>query len=342
MVKKQDKIIWMLTLVLAFSFNNMVHSQSAGNLSILENGFVSVFGEHNFTKGSGFITEGMITTARTGEESYLNFAPGSTWTGAGKGRCVDGYVQVHHDEPFIFPIGTADNYRPVAISGGINTAAAYFDKSPAILNNGEATTQVDRLSHKEYWVVEGKKAVTISFLYNASSEVSSITDGKLKALKVIGFRNGQWEAVASQVDEKVDKRFSTKSLGIKNTSDLTSGTITTAAAIIPNDYEYFTLGAVTKDVDERSSSVSDNFLVSSYPNPVKNELYVDLKEVSGSKGTIEIYNLYGLLLEERSYDNTSNDVEYVNTSNYVNGMYKVVVRVDNRQISHKFIVNRTH
>lgn len=340
MVKKQDKIIWMLTFVLAF-FLSDVHGQSAGSLSILEDGFVSVFGEHNFTKGSGFITGGMITTAKTGEESYLNFAPGSTWVGAGKGKCVDGYVQVHHNEPFIFPIGTADKYRPVAISGGINTAAAYFDKSPATLNNSEANAKVDRLSHKEYWVVKGKQAVSISFLWTASSDLSSITGGKLSTLKMIGLRNGQWEVIPSAVDEQIDKRFSTKSLGIRNTSDLTSGTITTAATIVPNEYEYFTLGSVADDVDARSSSASDNFFVSSYPNPVKNELYVDLKEISGAKGTIEIYNLYGLLLEERTYDNTSNDVEYINTSSYVNGIYKVVVRVDNRQVSHKFVVNRT-
>ena len=339
MVKKQDKIIWMLTFVLAFFLSDVAHSQSAGNMSILENGFVSVFGEHNFTKGSGFITGGMITT--TGKESYFNFAPGSYWTGAGKGRCVDGYVQVHHDEPFIFPIGKADKYRPVAISGGINTAAAYFDTSPAALSNGLANAKVDRLSDKEYWDIKGDKAVAISFLWNASSDISSITGGKLVTLKVIGLRKGQWEVISSNIDEKVDKRFSIKSLGISSTSDLTSGTITTATTLVPNDYEYFTLGAIADDIDERSSIVSDNFVVSSYPNPVKNELYVDLKEVSGTKGTIEIYNLYGLLMEERAYDNTSNDVEYINTSGYVNGMYKVVVRVDNRQISHKFIVNQT-
>jgi len=342
MAKKQDKIIWMLTFVLAFFLSDVVHSQSAGNLSILENGFVSVFGEHNFTEGSGFITEGMITTARTGKESYLNFAPGSNWTGAAKGRCVDGYVQVHHNEPFVFPIGTADTYRPVAISGGVNTAAAYFDKSPANLSNGAANAKVDRLSNKEYWDIKGDKAVSISFLWMHSSDISSTTGGKLSTLKVIGLRNGQWEVVPSAVDEKIDKRFSTKSLGIRSTSDLTSGTITTATAIVPNKYEYFTLGAIADDIDERSSTVSDNFVVSSYPNPVKNELYVDLKEISGTKGTIEIYNLYGNLIEERTYDNTSNDIEYVNTSSYVNGMYKVVVRVDNRQVSHKFVVNRTH
>jgi len=298
--------------VLAFFLSDVIHSQSAGGMSILENGFVSVFGEHNFTEGSGFITGGMITTAKTGEESYLNFAPGSTWVGAGKGKCVDGYVQVHHNEPFIFPIGTADKYRPVAISGGINTAAAYFDKNPATLNNSEANAKVDRLSHKEYWVVKGKQAVSISFLWTASSDLSSITGGKLSTLKMIGLRNGQWEVIPSAVDEQID-----------------------------NEYEYFTLGSVADDVDARSSSASDNFFVSSYPNPVKNELYVDLKEISGAKGTIEIYNLYGLLLEERAYDNTSNDVEYINTSSYVNGIYKVVVRVDNRQVSHKFVVNRT-
>lgn len=343
MLKRKYNTIWMLTFMLALFLADVVQAQSAGGMSIQENGFVSVFGEHSFAKGSGLIGPGMIKTARTGEKGYLNFVAGSSWTGAAEGRCVDGYVRVYHNESFIFPIGTAGKYRPVAISaGGAKTTAAYFDKTPATLNNGQnSELDVDRVSNKEYWDIKGDKAVSISFLWTEASDVSSLTGGQLGALKVIGMKNGQWEVVPSIIDEQVSEEFSTKFLGITNTSGLTSGTITTSTKVVPNDYEYFTLGAAEGDAESRTSN-SDNSLLSLYPNPVTSELYVNLKEVSGEQGTIKIYNLYGKLMEERAYDNTANDVQHINTSEYLNGMYKIVVRVDNRRMSHKFVVNRLY
>ena len=82
------------------------------------------------------------------------------------------------------------------------------------------------------------------------------------------------------------------------------GAISTSFEIIPDDYTYFTLGAKAS-ATARAKIPVEFVPLSLYPNPVENELNLDLKDFKSSDGTIKIFNLYGQLVEERSYDSST-------------------------------------
>ena len=360
MFKRKENLIWILTFVFAFLFNNGVYAQagSGGKLSVLENGFVSVFGAHNFYKGSGLIAAGKVKTCRTGAKGYVNFIKGSSWSGASKEQYIDGYVKVYHNDPFVFPIGQNNKYRPIAISGAAHTSAAYFDKSPAditrisdpILTESsreevlEDRLIIDRVSNKEYWDITGDQLTNITFLWNETSNIANITGGDLEKLQLVGWKNGNWQIVPSQVESTIDDKFGASTLNMANASGFSSGAITTISKVVPNDYEYFAFGAVEEAPDSEDRDGNEYAgLLSVYPNPVQSDVYLDLKQLNGKKGTIQVLNLYGQLIEERAYDGTTNEVVHFDTSDYENGIYKLYINIDRtKQVTSKFVVHRLY
>ena len=146
----------------------------------------------------------MIKTARTGNKGYLNFGAGSSWTGASEDGYVDGYVTVFHDEPFVFPIGHNGQYRPIAISGGAKTVAAYYNESPeeaffatTTASNLDPSSNIERVSNQEYWEVRGAEPVNITLAWGASSNIPDITNGDVNNLTILGWKDGQWKEAVS-------------------------------------------------------------------------------------------------------------------------------------------------
>jgi len=319
----------------------LAQSNSGGKMSIRENGFISVFGEHNFMKGSGLVPAGKIKTERSGAKGYLNFVTGSSWIGASDENFVDGYVRVYHKEPFIFPVGDNNKFRPVAISGGAKTTAAYFAESPATRTSEipkEDSKSLERISSREYWDIGGSEPVSITFTWDATSNIANITNGTLKNLKVIGWTGAQWKVIDSGMDE-IEKSVANQ-LRIQGKPSFNQGMITTEE-LIPDDYEFFTLGATAGEAEVRS--IEDfNSQFTMYPNPVQTELFVDLKKMSGKKGFLKIYNLYGQLIQERVYDASSEDLQVFDATNMDNGMYKLHIKIDTKVYASKFVVHRLY
>ena len=124
-----------------------------------------------------------------------------------------------------------------------------------------------------------------------------------------------------------------------NANTRQTGVITASEKLIPNDYEYFTLGTIRSAAESRTTL--DKAQVSLYPNPVRSELFVDLEKVKGNQGIIQIYNLYGQLMIEQDYDPASTIVRF-DTEDYLNGLYEVRVRIDHKEMTRKFTVQRLY
>lgn len=334
------------SLCVFLSSGSIAQSGVGGSFTIHEDGSFTIFGAHSFENGSGFISSGMIKTARTGNKGYLNFGAGSSWTGASEEGYVDGYVKVFHDDPFVFPIGHNGKYRPIAISGGAKTMAAYYDESPqeaffasTTASNLNPDSNVERISNEEYWEVRGTEPVNITLAWGAASNVPEITNNDLGSLTILGWKDGQWNEVASKTEATVPSSL------ISNTSSSfnqgSEGAISTSAEIIPDEYTYFTLGAKTSAT---SRTVPVEFIpLALYPNPVENELYLNLEDFDSNDGFIKIFNLYGQLIEERTYDSSADPTKLLfNTSNYMNGMYKVHIKLGYQESIKKFVVNRLY
>ncbi len=308
---------------------------SSGNISIKEGGSLTVFGQHNFLTGSGLIKAGMITTTRTGQKGYLNFAKGSSWTGADEQNYVDGYVRVYHDQPFVLPLGQDGIYRPILIEGASQTSAAYYAQRPP---NAKGSSNLDKaitsISSSEYWDIQGDQPISITLYWDESSKVSQLTKEELSRLRIVGFKNGKWSAIHSTTDQAA-----TQLLPSSNTSTTQTGVIASKEKIVPNDYDYFTLGASQSTAEVRSTL--DKVQVSLFPNPVRSELFVNLEKVKGEQGTLQIYNLYGQLITEQAYDPASTTVRF-DTKDYLNGLYEIRVRIDHKEMTRKFTVQRLY
>ena len=123
------------------------------------------------------------------------------------------------------------------------------------------------------------------------------------------------------------------------TSTIHQGVISIDEPIIPNEYEYFTLGTVESSADVRANIQEIDLAV--YPNPVRSELFINLEKIKGKKGSLKIYNLFGQLIAEQAYDPSTNILRF-DTHDYINGIYELKIRIDHQEATRKFTVQRLY
>jgi len=319
---------------LSFASQNLnAQLQSLSNLHVSESTSFSIQGTYSFAEGNGFVKPGIISTAKTGAKGFVNFVQGSSWTGATTDQFVNGYVRVGHNNPFVFPIGSNQQYRPVAITGGAMTSAAFFDRNPAKIQTQykskapSATSEqlvIKGLSEKGYWEVNGATPTFMTFTWGAETKINELTEGELNNLSVLGWKDGQWEVIPSTIDKYALDNSSHELLASKRLSNDISGSITTNGEVNPGDYSYFTLGAINAPATI-ADAVTTGFSV--YPNPSLTRLPLNVKyqlaDVSG--GTLQVFSATGALLAERVLGVDHGVVTLANVTD-VAGTYTVSIR----------------
>lgn len=318
-------------------------SSSVSNIFIPEQASVSIFGEHSFIEGGTGVNPGMISTAKNGSHGYVNFAKGSSWSGASDVQFIDGYVRVFHDDPFVFPIGANGKFRPVSINGAALTSAAYFDRNPAKVAKGstankagDATGQIviEKVSDSEYWEIEGQQATNVTFAWGKDSKVGELTQEDLSKLSIVGWKRGQWKVLTSTFDTyTVDNASHIAADGI-NKSTLATGTISTTEEVIPSDYDYFTLAGIN------TAALTGQTAFSMYPNPrlATMPLNVRYELPTADGGILRIFSANGSVLVERNLTSNSGVLSFSDVTN-APGAYNVSVTDSNgKTLSKKLIV----
>lgn len=264
--------------------------QSLDNLRLSNNTSMTITGELQFSENGG-----EIVTAKEGCNSHIGFVEGSSWSNASDDQFIDGMVKVMHDQPFTFPIGAKGQYHPITISGGMNTMAAYIAKDPSKLvgtralrnQHGDSSPTVDRLKTNGYWIIQGDNATGISLSWNAADNMAVLTDN-VENLSIIGYKNGSWTVVASNLEKE---------------QSLTAGTISTSSELIPNDFDYFSLGTVKTVTPSKQSALSV------YPNPVMNNENITVEyELNSDSGVLQVISTNGSLLSERTISDSKGTV----------------------------------
>jgi len=198
MFRAKGFIVSLFTAALLFSGSSLVAQTS---VDVAQGTYLTVSG--NFSIST------IMTMSKYNNEPTINFVEGSSWTGASATRFLDGNVMVAHDNPFVFPIGSDQLYRPVAISGAAKTMAAFFDRNPAKLKAKVAskevigTSAIEQLTTEGYWTVAGERPTAISLTYGVETQLDELTKGDLETLSIVGFRNGEWEVIPSAADKYV-------------------------------------------------------------------------------------------------------------------------------------------
>ena len=284
-----------------------------------ENGDITHFDTLDF-KDIPINTPGIIGTERKGEKGFVNFAEGSGWKNVDNDHHVDGYVRTLSSNPWVFPIGDNGRYRPVGITGGANTNAAYFAVDPslartsAVLGGDEPilpttgpfpttsrNSQLMEVSKNEYWDINGQVPTKITLTYDDISEVYDLTNANIYALTIVGWDGAQWVPIPSAIEKRsLDAESFTLALA-ESASTIVSGAISTDLAIIPNSYEVYSLGAVVNSLPNeldintsRSSATYEvgetvQFVVSSNVGGVVDyEIFFDEKTPLLSSGTLTL------------------------------------------------------
>lgn len=259
--------IILYSLILMFHAKGQSQSNSFGNTFVHRNGECVIFGMHDFDNGSMGVQPGIIGTERDkgiGQYGIIGFSedtPG--WKGIGDDSFVDGYVKKYGENPFVFPIGDNGKYRPIAISGGNETTAAYFKADPATaitsdlfggnynaLPEGGPFPQSSKyesiinISDLEYWDIDGSDPTRITLTWDIFSEIERISNNDLDKLSILGWDGASWQIVPSRVD--LLYLNSTRSMPIYNggISNKIKGSISTVTDIIPDTYLAYTFGSV--------------------------------------------------------------------------------------------------
>jgi gliding motility-associated-like protein len=234
-----------------------------GSLVVVEN--EALFDQGDVELSTFSNTGGNILGTSRKIPAYVSFLKAS-WTGASATSFVDGYVRSYSSGAFTFPIGDNGAYRPAAVSAASISnpvSAAYFHVNPSaavttsIFGSNEpvlpafgpfATTAkqdvIQTVDPTGYWHIQGSSAARISLSWIASTAIAPFTNNNLNNLTIVGWKNNQWVEIPSTVD--ITSIFGTPSV-------FGSGSLTTTADIIPNEYGVYTLGA--KGISKRRDTI---------------------------------------------------------------------------------------
>ncbi|PSL24784.1 T9SS type A sorting domain-containing protein [Dyadobacter jiangsuensis] len=280
------------------------------------------------------------------------------------GQSVDGYVRVKGAGKFIFPLSDNGIYRPMSTTVD-GAYGAYFAANPSVAITSDPKggnypplplgapfpitskdASITAVSNVEYWDVVGAVATKITISWNTESNIATLLkNNSISRLFIVGWTGTKWVKLASTVD-------ATSILG--SASTVTSGSITTSAAIIPNTYNVYTFGTDVPQntremfagadssnvpLDGQEIAKQDNSSFSEvetaiYPNPVTDRIFI---RNDGKIRQVSIFDLTG----RRVIFVNGNRAQGIDVNSLPAGAYLVSVEDDKgKTTSRKIIINK--
>lgn len=243
---RKHKILLSFLIIVCFFVPKSLLAQVQNNGPL----YVDDYGEVYIASGEySFGVAGTTATSRS-ELNYgvLSFGPAATWIGASNVHFADGYIRSYGGIDFIFPVGQSGKLAPFKIiplsvtSGTVD--GAYFSSNPSLVGNS-VDSSIATIGTTEYWRVKGCDTssgpvctayiANITLTWQTTSGISTLTSSDISNLTIAGWNGASWQRLDSAVD-------ATSILG--ESSSLTSGSITTTAAIDLSQFEYFTFGNI--------------------------------------------------------------------------------------------------
>ena len=92
---------------------------------------------------------------------------------------------------------------------------------------------------------------------------------------------------------------------------------------------------------DRNRSFTNSNDIQVYPNPVQNELFIDLKKYTGKQITLKMTNIMGQTLQTYQLTPSASNPIKLNVSNYTHGLYFLHIGVDKTiLLSEKIIIGK--
>ena len=192
-------------------------------------------GTDSFTMGSSAQTK---TTRTASTYGVLIFGSGATASGAADANFLDGYARTMGTSEFVFPVGQAGVYAPIAAIPTTATGvdAAYYNANPTTIG-AALDASVTAISSTQYWhMLSASADAQVVLSWRSSSNVSTLTSGVLTDLVIAGWNGTSWVQIPSTLEVSANSFLGSD-------ATLTTGTIITDAAVDLNTYSYFTLAS---------------------------------------------------------------------------------------------------
>lgn len=207
-------------------FQRLVVNKTASTNSVTLNSPISI-------GNSATLTTGIVNSTST---NYLNFAAGSSVSGASSSSYVDGPVRKTGNTAFTFPTGDNSIYRPIAISAPVNATdaftAQYLKAAQSYGNSATFSSPLYTVSACEHWILDrttGTSDVSVTLGWNSSDCPidSYVTDPA--TLVVARWDGSSWVSHGNG----------------GTTGNAAAGTVTSSAAI--TSFSPFALGSTTSN-----------------------------------------------------------------------------------------------
>jgi len=208
-----------------------------GQVNINGNVFVASDETLYIATNNTFFDQGKIVTDRTPQHyGLVAFAENATWTQADHNAHVDGYVRMHNNQDFAFPVGNDDILQPLHLTRNEAHTPVDLAYNHVAHTNLTAEPGIANVSDEFYWNIAGEHPAYVRLSWNAFSNVDRLTGNSLPALGIAGFDGTTWRHVDAEIEalDFLDQSPST----------LLAGSIVSKYPVPLDLYEAFTLVAL--------------------------------------------------------------------------------------------------
>jgi len=261
--------------------------------------------------------QGMLTAARGNNYGLVSFAPQSTWTLADHNSHVDGFVRMHSNDIFSFPIGNQGIIQPIQIERINPSSSVDISLNYSSHTNLEAETGIELVSDEFYWEVKGSDPAYISLSWNAFSNIDQLTENEISLLGIAGYDGSQWRTIESEVQAT--------NFHDNSPSTLLSGAIRSKNPIYLEGYTALTL--VRKSDGGMGVNVSQGF--SPNGNGINDTWYIENIE-NFPNAHIIVFNRWERVVFEakKGYKNDWNGIYSDNKNPLPDGSYAYVIDLE--------------
>lgn len=187
----------------------------------------------NVNFGSSSITQTSKSSPYAANDGKIILGANASITTDGLNqKFIDGYCGTIATTAKILTTGSDLIHAPVLVTPSTNAGvyAAYFNASPLTNIGSSRSIELTQVANVEYWIIKGTDAkFTLSWRSSSNLNMLSFPD-----LTIVGFKNGVWEVIDSQID--------TNSVFDSTSSTSSSGSISTMDFVNLSEYDAFTIG----------------------------------------------------------------------------------------------------
>ncbi|MEL1246168.1 hypothetical protein AAEO56_17980 [Flavobacterium sp. DGU11] len=178
-------------------------------------------------------------TSRSTNYGVLSFAAAASWANASESHFIDGYFRYYGTATVIAPVGNDEVLAPVAVAPTTTSGVdvAYVRGLPTAVS-AVLAPEISEISSTEYWKLGGTSPAVITLTWRESSNIGSmLLTPSLSYITIVGYDGSEWVEIPS---------FSDSVALTGGASTLTTGSITSTAAVSPGVYQAVTIGVKTE------------------------------------------------------------------------------------------------